>query len=107
MGPDGYANWVNALTSGHGEQHGAWWNATVWSECRKMAAAYLSEISERFPEAADVAIDLAESYGAIGDLLKRASDKEMPVEEKAALVTEAAEAERTAIDRIPALLQNL
>jgi len=107
MGPDGYANWTNALTSGHGEHHGAWWNATVWSECRKMAAAYLSEISERFPEVSEAAIDLAQSYGEIGDLLKRASDKEMPADEKAVLVTEAAEVERTAIDRIPALLQNL
>jgi len=107
MGPDGYANWLSAFDTGHGEQHGAWWNATVWSECRKMAAAYLSEISERFPETADAALDLATRYGGVGELLKRASDKERPVPEKRALVVEASEAEREAVARIPAVLAAL
>ncbi|MEN8149232.1 MAG: hypothetical protein ABFS86_05380 [Planctomycetota bacterium] len=107
MGPDGYANWLDAFDAGHGEHHGAWWNATVWSECRKMAAAYFSEISERFPDAADAALDLATRYGGIGDLLKRASDKEMAVDEKKVLVTQAFEAEREAVARIPMVLKGI
>jgi hypothetical protein len=34
-----------ALRAGHGAGHGAWLNATVWSECRARAADFFEEIA--------------------------------------------------------------
>jgi hypothetical protein len=107
MGPDGYANWITAVNDGHGGHHGAWWNATVWSECRKMASSYFTEIAERFPEAADPARDLAARYATLAGNLLRAADKEMPAGEKATLLADTASAEREAVTRIPPLLEAL
>ena len=39
----------------HGATHGNWWNATVWGECRNFAGAYMAEIAEWFPSAAELA----------------------------------------------------
>ncbi|MBT4096206.1 MAG: hypothetical protein HOE86_01090, partial [Gemmatimonadetes bacterium] len=51
MGPDGYARFIDAVKAGAGDSHGNWWNATVWSECRAMAATYFDEIADDFPAA--------------------------------------------------------
>jgi hypothetical protein len=107
IGPDAYVNWIAAVEAGHGGDHGAWWNATVWSECRKMAASYFTEIARYFPETADAARSLAASYASLGESLLRAADKEMPAEEKAALLADAASAERDTVTRIPSLLDTL
>jgi len=107
IGPDAYVNWIGAVRDGHGGSHGAWWNATVWSECRRMAAAYFSELAERFPEIGDPARDLAERCAALAGDIQRAADREMPAEEKVALLTEAAARERATVDRIPSLLSLL
>ena len=51
MGPYGCARLIDAVKAGAGDSHGNWWNATVWSECRSMAAAYVAEIADDLPEA--------------------------------------------------------
>lgn len=48
LGLTAYDQWCEALREGHGRNHGNFWNATVWSECRIMAAKYLDEIGHRF-----------------------------------------------------------
>lgn len=45
VGPMAYDNWIAAVPAS-GSGHGNWWNATVWSECRRMAAAYFSEMGQ-------------------------------------------------------------
>jgi hypothetical protein len=107
IGPDAFAHWIAAVKSGHGGQHGAWWNATVYSECRKMAGAYFTEIGAKFPEVAERARTLSAQYGEIGEGLKRAADKEMPAEEKVAILEAAAAAEREAVGEIPAVIAAL
>jgi len=107
IGPTAWLNWIAAVRDGHGGEHGAWWNATVWSECRKMAASYFTEIARHFPETADAARALAESYAVLGENLARAADREMPADEKAALLADTASAERDAVSRILPLLQTL
>jgi len=39
-----YDYWRTALLKGHGEDHGNWWNAQVWSECRKNVALYFQNL---------------------------------------------------------------
>jgi hypothetical protein len=107
IGPDAYRNWIAAVKQGHGKTHGAWWNATVWSECRQMAGAYLEEIAVRFPDAAEPARDLAARYATIAENLKRVSDKEMAADEKIAILEETAGLEREAVARIPLVIAAL
>ena len=45
VGLGAYDAWIGAIEAGHGSGHGNWWNGTVWSECRRMASEYFSEIS--------------------------------------------------------------
>ncbi len=100
MGPHGYANWQQALADIDPEDHGAWWNARVWSECRAMAAKYLDEIAERFPEASEPARAAAQAYARIADRLDRVSDKAMPLAERSRLVGEASRIEALAVNQL-------
>ena len=103
-GARAYDNWEAAVRAGHGGSHGNWWTATVWSECRTMAGQYLAEVAPILPLDAEA---LAEEYAAIGELLQRAADKELPAEPKLTLLTEARGREAACIDRIEALLPRL
>lgn len=107
MGPDGYAHWTKALESIEPDHHGAWWNATVWSECRSMAAAYLEEIAERFPEAAEPARAASKDYAEIAGLLKAASDKAMPVADRIPRIDSASALESRAVGFLPDVLAHL
>lgn len=101
-GPLAYDNWVAAVPE-HGAGHGAWWNATVWSECRAMAADYFDEIGARYGAVAARCAELSESYRQIAADLKGAGDKALAPEPKIALLRHAQELERQAVDRIEAL----
>jgi hypothetical protein len=106
IGPDAYATWIAAVPE-HGASHGNWWNATVWSECRKMASGYFGEIAAEFPHVAPRALDLGRTFAAIGELLGRASDKAMPAAEKTGVLTEAQRQESEAIPQVVALAEAL
>ena len=86
MGPYGYDRLIDAVKAGAGDSHGNWWNATVWSECRSMAAAYFAEIADDLPEASTLSQDLSKRYSSIAEGLSRVSDKEMDATEKVALL---------------------
>jgi len=103
MGAAGYERWIEAVGNGRGSEHGAWWNATVWSECRSHAAAYFREIEEMFPSAADVRA-IGMGYREIADLLHRCADREMPSSEKAELLAWARDLEDACIGRIDKLI---
>ena len=77
FGPEAYENWVSAIESGHGGEHGAWWNAMVWGDSRRQAADYLKLIGERFSDVETDADKASELYRRVGDNLISASDKEM------------------------------
>jgi hypothetical protein len=89
-GPAAYANWIAAVGKGNGASHGNWWNATVWAECRAMAAAFLKEVADALPEHAAAASELAAEYAKIGEALARAADRELPAGEKTALLADTA-----------------
>ncbi len=106
IGPKAYDNWLSALDE-HGGSHGHWWNATVWSECRMMAAEYLREASSVLPDKAKELSSIAAEYETVGDCLGKAADREMPAGEKRALISEARASEAAAVDAIGALADAL
>jgi hypothetical protein len=91
--------WVEAVEAGHGSSHGHWWNATVWAECRRQAAEFFRQLPTK-----DQTGKLSEDYAAVASALSRASDKEMPVSEKVALLRQASVHEANAIRGIESLL---
>ncbi|HSV73108.1 MAG TPA: hypothetical protein VLH79_05050 [Chthonomonadales bacterium] len=104
VGGGAYENWEAAVRAGEGGSHGNWWNGMVWSESRRMAGEYLTEVAPILPLEAE---GLAAEYAAIGSLLQRASEKALADEPKLALLGEAHRREAACIDRIEALLPRL
>lgn len=105
IGPDAYANWISAAPE-CGSSHGNWWNATVWSECRRMASEYFAEMRGWPGGVAQTAAGLSVAYAAIADNLARLSDKEMDVAEKVALLQETQGKEAAAIEKVVDLADN-
>jgi hypothetical protein len=107
VGAGAWDNFAVAVKGGQGSSHGNWWNATVWSECRAMAAAYLSEVAERFPAVRDEARRLSIEYRSIADYLLRISDKGLEQQAKLALLVGAAAREERCIEGLEALAGKL
>jgi len=107
VGPAAWDNWAAAMAE-HGATHGNWWNATVWSECRKMAGDYFTEMAEQVEgDAATMCRDLAARYGEIAGMLERVADKELPVNDKAALIPDLKARDLAAIEKVKELLAAL
>jgi hypothetical protein len=106
IGPDAYEKWA-AATSEQKAAHGNWWNAMVWSECRKMAGAYFAEIAARRGEVAGRAGQLSSAYSEIGALLEKVADKEMNPAEKTRIVLDLKQRELAAVAQIEQLLPRL
>ena len=103
-GPKAYSNWLKAVKDGHGGAHGAWWNGTVWAECRRNASEYLAEVALAGVIDAD---DLAATYGSIAGKLEKAADKQMPADEKISILESAAAEEVRAVEGIAVLAEAL
>jgi len=58
-GAAAYAYWAEALETGEAKRDDHTYNATLWLECRQMAAAFLREVKERLPGRCDAALDEA------------------------------------------------
>ena len=108
IGIGAYDIWTKALDQGNAHDHGNWWNATVWSECRSMAAQYFEEIAANYEGViSEKARELTGQYKDIADLLKQISDKEKGPSDKIPLLKKAREKEVDAISKIEQLLQEL
>lgn len=94
-GPAAWDNWLAGIDE-HGAEHGNWWNATVWGECRAHAARYLSEIAERVPDAADTGQQLVEAYSELADGLEQAASTDMPSPKKKELIASLRDRDREA-----------
>ncbi len=100
-----YAAWINAVSTGHGTSHGAWWNAMVWSECRDRAGDYFEEIGRRFPGLVPPAEVLAEHYHAVAAALRETGRKETPDDRRLTLLAGARDREGECIQLIRAALR--
>lgn len=106
IGGEAYDNWINSHEQGTAHEHGNWWNATVWGECRTMASEYFTEIAGKYPgETFTIAQGLSRQYKEIAELLKQISDKEKPGSEKIPLLKQAKEKELEAIHQIGQFLK--
>jgi hypothetical protein len=106
MGRAAYANWLKAIDSGHGGEHGNWWNGVVWAECRDCAGDYFQRIAAAEfagPIPAEAARNLAVDYRALSRLLYRAADKTAADADKHRWVGEARDLEARCVERIAAL----
>jgi hypothetical protein len=103
IGPDAYDNWLAAIEE-HGGSHGNWWNATVWAECREMAAAWFEELAGRPPGVAGPARELARTYRDLAGVLARVADKQLTPGEKLPLVAEAKVLEGSAVAMVEQFL---
>jgi hypothetical protein len=99
IGPEAYSNWIAAAEK-YGSTHGNWWNATVWSECRSMAAKYFAEIGHEYPQTSNTAVELENLYTEIARQLKISSNKDMNSTDKINLLQRTQKNEATAIEKI-------
>ena len=106
VGPDAYDQWSEALKS-HGESFGNEWNARVFSECRRHAAAYLREIAEWFPQCQAVSARLAGVYDEVAENLLAIADPGIALEEKRAVLARARALDVSAVDDLERLLVHL
>jgi len=102
VGPKAYDNWITIVPTA-GSEHGNWWNATVWSECRSMAAGYFSAIGDDNKNVADLCVQLRSEYVKIAENLSKASNKTMDSDEKVALLKETKQLEANAIEKVEKL----
>lgn len=106
IGPDAYSYWMDSATE-HGSSHGNWWNAVVWAECRKMAAAYFEEIGQEFASVAGACAGLTFMYTEISETMVLLSDKEMDPTEKVSLLRKLRRKESEAIKAVTSLANTL
>ena len=106
VGPDAYDQWIEAL-DGHGESFGNEWNATVFAECRRHAAAYLGEVAEWFPESRALTARLVGAYGEIAGNLAAVAAPGASLEEKRQTLARTRALEVSAIDDLERLLERI
>lgn len=100
VGAAAYAAWINGVSAGHGSEHGCWWNAMVWSECRERAGDFFSETERRYPGLLKAAGLLAEEYHQIAAAIHEAGRKETPDPRRLSLLAGARDREAGCIERI-------
>ncbi len=107
VGQGAWDNWIAAVEGGAGSSHGAWWNGTVWSECRQRAADYFTEIAMQHPAQAATARALSRTYSAIAEALGKAADKALDAREKTAALERARAEEAGALQRVRELADRI
>lgn len=104
---EAYDVYIEAVKEGYGSSHGNWWNATVWAECRKMAAEYFSEIGKTFAEVNAITNKLSSDYHLISQGLAKVADKGVPIKPKVELLKEIKTLESSALVKISEILNKL
>lgn len=107
IGAASYPNWIKAIEEGHGDQHGAWWNAVVWGECKAMAAGYFEELAVNMSESSELISVIAANFQEASDAMLRASDIQQDKETQKAAVRTAEAAETKAMEGLRELLRLL
>ncbi len=107
MGAAAYRSWRRAVEDGHGASHGGWWNGMVWAECRDQASQFMAEVGETWPALKSAADCLASRYAEVAQALYKVSNKELPADEKIALLTQAAETEAGCVADLAAVAAGL
>ena len=104
IGAAAYPNWIKAIDDGHGGEHGAWWNAVVWGECKAMAASYFNDLASSISGASELIATIATNYREAADAMLRASDIQQDKETQKEVVRQAEAAETKAFEGLRELL---
>lgn len=101
--------WMAGVDKGLGNTHGHWWNAMVWSECRRMAARFLEGVAGNAPEGSPARklAALVASLDSCADLLQKAGNKEAPAAEQKAALAECRTLDRNVLDGLEAFLREV
>ena len=106
IGSGAYDNWIKALEEGKADDHGNWWNAMVWAECRKMAGEYFAEIADTHKgKTSELARELSTQYSGVAGRLFKIGNKETKAQEKIQLLKDTKEKDETAVRKIEELLK--
>ena len=104
-----YEKWLAALDGGPSDEHGNWWNAVVWAECRQHAAEQFAAIAQTSTDEAPISPASAEwlagKYRELERHLRAASEREAPAADKRRHVIAAREIDNACIGRIAAELK--
>jgi hypothetical protein len=73
-GLDGYDRWMAALREGRANGLGAAYNAQIWAEARRHAAAFLREARTRLPEVNGLLTEALVSYDTVAKRLMLVAD---------------------------------
>lgn len=103
-GAAAYDRFIAAVKAGHGSEHGCWWNATVWAECRDMAGKFLREVAPSFAAVKADLEAIADDYTFVSAMLVKVSDKTLATEPKLALLEQARAREAAAVERLGAVV---
>jgi hypothetical protein len=109
----GYENWLTYLEKNDGNNHGHWWNGSVWMECRKHAALYFRDLAYYEDTVAKTMDDfklvkaLEEKYTKIAELLNKARVKELSQKKKYRYIKKAKEIEASTLEDIKTLRNQL
>ena len=106
VGPEAYDNWMAAVPNA-GAGHGNWWNATVWSECRRMGADYLSAIAADTQSLTEPWAGRGKLYLKISENLSLAANKTMDPDDKVELLRATKHLEAAAIVEVENLAADL
>jgi len=106
VGLQAYDTWIKAVGDGFGAIHGNWWNGMVWSECRRMASTFFSEIASKHQgKISEQATLLSTEYRNIAELLDKAKEKKLADDEKIRALQQAKNSEQSCIRGIEELLR--
>ena len=104
MGPQAYPNWIKAIDDGFGKQHGAWWNGTVWSECKMMAAQFFKELAAEADFSAELLSELSSNYQSAAEAMMEASKLDLTPDKQKEAVRQAEAAETRAVGHLREIL---
>lgn len=92
IGSGAYEKWIQALESGNFEAHGHWWNASVWSENRRMASVFFDDLASSSTLNRESLKELSRGFETVADSLVAAASAET-VQAKLDGVTQASHAD--------------
>jgi AraC-like DNA-binding protein len=100
--------WMAGIDKGLGASHGHWWSATVWRECRTMAASFFEEIepSMKSAKAAALCRDLSISYRECAGKLGIAGKKDAKAATQKTALAEGRDLDRKCAEIMKELLDS-
>ncbi len=108
-----YDYWLDYLDKNDGNNHGHYWNGTVWMECRRHAAMYFRDLPyyedavAKDNEEMKLIKILDKKYTEIADLLNKARIKELGQKKKSKFIKKARAIEESSLEDIIALRNRL